>query len=218
MVVESTLTVEESDRVCSALSLWRSLAKHPETRSEVLAAQVPSYLILFLKTESRTRQFEYLRLSSLGVVCGLFRCDSIDVITFLSRIDIVPPCIRIMVTGSDRCKTMATFIVRKVALSGDGLEFTCKNPARFSQLSSALSNMAEALDHSPSLRVLKQVIRCYFRLSDNQIAREVFKISFPISLSDGTFENLLEADQPTTIMLDRLLQILDLNQSPFPHP
>ena len=77
------LTAHASNRVCNALALLQCVASHPETRGLFLAAHVPLYLYPFLNTVSKNRPFEYLRLTSLGVVGALVKMDDSDVINFL---------------------------------------------------------------------------------------------------------------------------------------
>ena len=69
--VDYFLQAHQSNRVCNALALLQCLASHPATRSEFLTAQIPLYLYSFLSTNSRNRPFEYLRLTSLGVIGAL---------------------------------------------------------------------------------------------------------------------------------------------------
>lgn len=68
-----TLTATSSNRVCNALALLQCVASHPETRSLFLAAHIPLYLYPFLNTGSRSKPFEYLRLTSLGVIGALVK-------------------------------------------------------------------------------------------------------------------------------------------------
>ena len=51
------------------------VASHPDTRSQFLAAHIPLYLYPFLQTVSKTRPFEYLRLTSLGVIGALVKVN-----------------------------------------------------------------------------------------------------------------------------------------------
>lgn len=44
---------------------------------------MPLFLYPFLNTVSKTRPFEYLRLTSLGVIGALVKVDDTDVINFL---------------------------------------------------------------------------------------------------------------------------------------
>ena len=68
-----TLSAHQSNRVCNALALLQCVASHPDTRSSFLLAHIPLYLYPFLHTVSKTRPFEYLRLTSLGVIGALVK-------------------------------------------------------------------------------------------------------------------------------------------------
>jgi CCR4-NOT transcription complex subunit 9 len=72
-----------------------------------------------------------------------------------------------METGSELSKTVATFIVQKILLDDLGLSYVCATAPRFYAVSSVLSTMVQQLVVSPSLRLLKHIIRCYLRLADN---------------------------------------------------
>ena len=67
------LTAQASNRVCNALALLQCVASHPDTRTLVLNAHIPLFLYPFLNTVSKTRPFEYLRLTSLGVIGALVK-------------------------------------------------------------------------------------------------------------------------------------------------
>ncbi|XP_044415428.1 CCR4-NOT transcription complex subunit 9-like [Triticum aestivum] len=70
-----TLSPVASNRVCNALALLQCVASHPETRIPFLNAHIPLYLYPFLNTTSKTRPFEYLRLTSLGVIGALVKVN-----------------------------------------------------------------------------------------------------------------------------------------------
>jgi hypothetical protein len=80
-----TLTGAASTRVCNALALLQCVASHPESRNLFLEAHIPLYLYPFLSTVSRTKPFEYLRLTSLGVIGALVKVDDADVVNFLLK-------------------------------------------------------------------------------------------------------------------------------------
>ena len=84
------LTAHISNRVCNALALLQCVASHPDTRQLFLngtsrihvpdfsmayafLAHIPLFLYPFLNTTSKTRPFEYLRLTSLGVIGALVK-------------------------------------------------------------------------------------------------------------------------------------------------
>ncbi|KAI7629240.1 Cell differentiation protein, partial [Hortaea werneckii] len=76
----SQLTAAASNRVCNALALLQCVASHSETRGLFLGAHIPLFLYPFLNTTSKSRPFEYLRLTSLGVIGALVKNDSSEVI------------------------------------------------------------------------------------------------------------------------------------------
>lgn len=68
---------------------------------------------------------------------------------------------------SNRLCQVATFIVQKVLLDDVGLEYMCTTAERFFALGRVLGNMVTSLAEGPSPRLLKHIIRCYLRLTDN---------------------------------------------------
>jgi len=197
------LTAHVSNRVCNALALLQCVASHSETRQLFLngvvlcfafvenrlillaLAHIPLFLYPFLNTTSKTRPFEYLRLTSLGVIGALVKVShlesafisSFDVLTqqndnntvihFLLSTEIIPLCLRIMETGSELSKTVAIFIVQKILLDETGLTYICHTYERFYAVGTVLSNMVNQLVETQAVRLLKHVVRCYLRLSDN---------------------------------------------------
>lgn len=206
------LKAHASNRVCNALALLQCVASHPDTRTLFLNAHIPLFLYPFLNTVSKTRPFEYLRLTSLGVIGALVKMDDTDVITFLLSTEIIPLCLRIMETGSELSKTVATFIIQKILLDDMGLSYICATYERFYAVSTVLTNMVKALVEAPSQRLLKHIIRCYLRLSDNAKARDALRSHLPEPFQDGTFANFLKEDHTTTRWLAQLL--INLNQAP----
>lgn len=110
----ATLTLPASNRVCNALALLQCVASHSETRSLFLAAHIPLYLYPFLSTVARSKPFEYLRLTSLGVIGALVKIDDTDVVNFLLQTEIIPLCLRIMETGTELSKTVGVLRLRRL--------------------------------------------------------------------------------------------------------
>ncbi|QRV89226.1 cell differentiation protein rcd1 [Ceratobasidium sp. AG-Ba] len=203
------LTAHASNRVCNALALMQCVASHQETRQLFLNAHIPLFLYPFLNTTSKTRPFEYLRLTSLGVVGALVKQnDNAGVIHFLLSTEIIPLCLRIMETGSELSKTVAIFIVQKILLDDTGLNYICHTYERFYAVGTVLSNMVAQLVENQVVRLLKHVVRCYLRLSDNMRAREALRACLPEPLRDNTFANLLKGDTVTKRCLASLLNCL----------
>lgn len=173
----------------AALTLPCCLSPLPGTRPAT-AAQIPLYLYPFLNTVSTEKPFEYLRLTSLGVIGALVKVcssarglplatpqtltraappqmDDSAVIRFLLQTEIIPLCLRIMETGSELSRTVATFIVQKILLDDMGLTYICQTPERFFAVSTVLSKMVASLAERNSSRLLKHIVRCYLRLTEN---------------------------------------------------
>ncbi|RAO65530.1 uncharacterized protein BHQ10_001542 [Talaromyces amestolkiae] len=201
----SQLTAAASNRVCNALALLQCVASHNDTRTLFLNAHIPLFLYPFLNTTSKSRPFEYLRLTSLGVIGALVKNDSSDVINFLLTTEIIPLCLRIMETGSELSKTVAIFIVQKILLDDLGLNYICATYERFYAVGTVLSNMVTQLVEQQTVRLLKHVVRCFLRLSDNSRAREALRQCLPEPLRDATFSSVLRDDAATKRCLAQLL-------------
>jgi CCR4-NOT transcription complex subunit 9 len=196
------------------------------------------FLYPFLNTTSKSRPFEYLRLTSLGVIGALVKNDSSDVINFLLTTEIIPLCLRIMETGSELSKTVAIFIVQKILLDDIGLAYICATYERFYAVGTVLSNMVTQLVEQQTVRLLKHVVRCFLRyvlfpwclestsdstlvaslttsysLSDNSRAREALRQCLPEPLRDATFSSVLRDDAATKRCLAQLLINLSDNVS-----
>ncbi|KAF2223188.1 hypothetical protein BDZ85DRAFT_198831 [Elsinoe ampelina] len=204
----SQLTAAASNRVCNALALLQCVASHSETRGLFLGAHIPLFLYPFLNTTSKSRPFEYLRLTSLGVIGALVKNDSSEVINFLLTTEIIPLCLRIMETGSELSKTVAIFIVQKILLDDLGLQYICQTYERFYAVGTVLSNMVNQLVEQQTVRLLKHVVRCFLRLSDNARAREALRQCLPEPLRDATFSSVLRDDAATKRCLAQLLLAL----------
>lgn len=203
------LKAQASNRVCNALALLQCVASHSETRSLFLSSHIPLFLYPFLNTVSKSRPFEYLRLTSLGVIGALVKVDDPDVINFLLSTEIIPLCLRIMETGSELSKTVATFIIQKILMDDAmGLNYICATYERFFAVSTVLNNMVASLVEQPSPRLLKHIIKCYLRLTENPRAREALKKSLPDSLRDHSFASIIADDPVSTRWLGSLLKAL----------
>lgn len=204
-----SLTAHASNRVCNALALLQCVASHNETRALFLQAHIPLFLYPFLNTMSKTRPFEYLRLTSLGVIGALVKVDDTDVINFLLSTEIIPLCLRTMEIGTELSKTVATFIVQKILLDDVGLNYICATAERFFAVGAVLGNMvvnqAQQIEGQPSQRLLKHIIRCYLRLSDNPRAREALRSCLPELLRNPQFTSCLKNDETTRRWLAQLL-------------
>jgi len=209
-ILPPTLTAAQSNRVCNALALLQSLASHRDTRRKFLDAKIPLYLYPFLHTTHDSRPFEYLRLTSLGVIGALVKNDEKEVVRFLLSTEIIPLCLRIMGQGPELSRTVATFILQKVLLDDTGLSYVCQTYERFSHVAMVLGKMVIQLTKEQSSRLLKHLVRCYYRLSENNRALQALVQCLPDQLKDDTFKQLLDADRPTKHWWKMLMKNLNI--------
>jgi CCR4-NOT transcription complex subunit 9 len=139
--------------------------------------------------------------------------DDNEVIAFLLQTEIIPLCLRIMDNGSELSKTVATFIIQKILLDDMGLNYICATYERFSTVASVLSKMVNGLIERPSIRLLKHIVRCYLRLSDNPRARDALRTCLPMHIRDNTFNESLKDDPTTKRWLTQLLYNVNVNAS-----
>ncbi|OBA25063.1 Rcd1-like protein, partial [Hanseniaspora valbyensis NRRL Y-1626] len=216
---------------CNVLVLFQCIALHPDTKMELINAQIPSYLFPFLQSATydnpinnnlkqqidmsenilKSREFEYLKLTSLGVFGSLVKSDSFEVIKYLLSTEIVPQCLKIMEVSSELSKTVALFIFMRIILNENGLNYICLNEVRLVSVINVLnsmvsnispnsnstnnnnSNTANANSNNPNGkngndnnahpgRILKNLLRCYLRLCDDLSVRSIVKEKIPASL------------------------------------
>nr|ADL67569.1 Drcd-1r [Drosophila melanogaster]ADL67577.1 Drcd-1r [Drosophila melanogaster] len=211
IITTPVLKANQSNRVCYALTLLQCVASHPETRPAFLRDQIPMYLYPFLSTTFKSRPFEQLRLTTLGVINALAETGDTEVLIFLIWSEVVPHCLTNMVRGSKLTKIAATSILEKILLDEMGLTYICENHDRFSQVAITLGKMVIHLLKFPCLRVLKHVVRCYLLLTENARARSALRVCLPDLLRDGTFTSLVQHDTCTKQWLQMLLKNLQTN-------
>ena len=185
------LTIAKSNKACSVLALFQCVAAHPETRQPFLQAQIPIFLYPFLNTLNKSKPYEYIRLTALGVIGALVNTE------------IIPLCLRIMERGSELSKTVACFIVQRILLDESGLKYICEKPERLNAINTVLGFM---IKNKPSSRLVKHIIRSYNRLADNEEGRNLLKVKLPSEMKDPEFISSL--DESSRKWLQNLHKVL----------
>ncbi|KAK1444734.1 Rcd1-like protein [Babesia gibsoni] len=184
------ISMADSTKASNSLTLLQCIASHPQTRRHFLNAHIPLFLYPFLNSSCKSRRLEYLKLTCLGVIGALVKSDDEEVISFLLETEIIALCLKIMETGSEISKTVrdamifntlkvSIFIVQKIMLDDRGLAYVCATAERFYAVAAVLNSMVMSLLENPSRRILKHVVRCYLRLSENPRAREMLSKCLP---------------------------------------
>ncbi|PHT35532.1 Cell differentiation protein RCD1 -like protein [Capsicum baccatum] len=149
--------------------------------------------------------------NSFGTSTVFLQAGDTEVIHALLSPEIIPSCLRSMDIGCELSKTVATFILQKILLDDAGLDYICTREVKFFDVAQALGNMVGELVEQPSSRLMKYIIRCYLRLSDNPRACDALGSCLPDMLRDTTFSSCLREDPVTRMWLQELLQKVDGN-------
>ena len=198
------LTVNRSNRACSVLALFQCVAAHPDTRHPFLKAQIPIFLYPFLNTLNKSKPYEYIRLTALGVIGALVKIDNREVIQYLLHTEIIPLCLRIMERGSELSKTVACFIVQRILLDESGLKYICEKAERLNAINTVLCFM---IRNKPSQRLVKHIIRSYNRLAENEEGKNLLKNNLPPEMKEPEFINSLDDSSRKWLMnLNRVLK------------
>lgn len=203
-----TLSGYQSNRVCNALNLLNAVATHKEIREQFLTSGVLLLLYPLLNSTSQSKEFEYLRLSCLGVVGALIKHDKQEIINYLLTTEVIPYLLKIMENGCEFNRTIATYIFQKMLINEIGLTYVCQTYERFSHVAMILGKMIIWLGKETSNRLLKHVLRCYVCLADNPRAREALKQCLPDQLKDNTFEMNLNTDKSLKHWYGQLMNLM----------
>lgn len=180
------------------------------------AAKMPEYLYPFLDTVQQDRAHEFLRLTSLGVVGALVKTEDAEAIHFLLDSRFVPHCLCSMETGTEFTRTVASLVLKKILAHDEGLRYCCKLAERFYAIGRVLTQTIDFLTVVPSSRLLKNVVSCYLKLSENPRCRasHVFRHYFPRKLLDDTFIRLFREDPAIMSSLRQMLWNLNVAHGP----
>ena len=164
-----TLSQNLSERTCNVLGLFQCIALNSDTRPQFLQANLHLYLYPLINTSSKQRPFEHLRVTSLGVIGAQVKGEDSEAINFLMNTELIVLCLRIMKRGNELSRTVATFIVQKIQLDNNGLEYVCQTGERLFAVAQILKDIIEDIAETgkDDQRLLRHIVRCLLRLSEN---------------------------------------------------
>ncbi|XP_010543008.1 PREDICTED: cell differentiation protein RCD1 homolog [Tarenaya hassleriana] len=201
-----------STRVYNALLLFQCIASHPETRAKFLKAMMPHYFYPLLQTTHTDKPREYLRLGSLGVLAQLLKSPEYEEgARFLIDSDAVSCCLHCLGIGCIASQTVATYILHKILMTEEGLQYCCVLAERYFTIDGLLKKLMVKLagmKKKPPPNLLQLVVGCYLRLSMKSRACEGIRRYIPILLVDSTFEEFLSEDPLANDYRNKLLQNL----------
>jgi hypothetical protein len=112
-----------------------------------------------------------------------------------------------MERGTELSQTVATFIIQKILIDEQGLNYLCQTAERFYAVSTVLNHMVNNQLEKPSPRLLKHIIKCYNRLVENPRAKIALKGKLPVLLKEARLlENLDESSKKCLKNLNEVIQ------------
>ncbi|PPR87329.1 hypothetical protein GOBAR_AA33362 [Gossypium barbadense] len=194
------------------LRISKCVASHPDTRIPFIRATMPVYLYPFLNTMSNERSYECLRITSLGRGS---RSDRVP--AFNSNISQLPT----LHGGWQNIVTnVSTFIIYRILLSEKGLKYCFVLAERYLSVSQCLGKLVENLseDDAENLpQLLKNIIGCYLRLSENERTRPQLSSYVPWKLLDHKYANIVRSDPEALADLRQLVCNLRTSKSCTTH-
>ncbi|KAK1396118.1 hypothetical protein POM88_005981 [Heracleum sosnowskyi] len=206
------LTMKDSSKVCDVLALFECLATHPQTKLQFLNVQLHCYLYPFLKTVETSKPFQYLRLMSLGVIGGLLKevgdpMAKVSVHCLLES-GLFPLCLRSIEYGNDLSQSTASWIVSRIIMQEQGLQYCCEPATRLCAIMRVFKGAIEKMHDKPSGSVLKNIIQCYYILSDEPRGCLLMRSFIPPILATAPFIDALRERPITLRNLQELFQRL----------
>lgn len=139
----------------------------------------PILLYPFLRIAQNDRAYERIRLGCLGIIDALLQHhDSISpltgpndgarMISFFLTTELVPLCLQAMKDGIEASKITATTSLLKILLDETGLTYICHTQERQEAVLEPLAILVEDVVQKQSIRLLKLVLQCYVRLTDDR--------------------------------------------------
>lgn len=162
-----------ASRVCSVLTLLQCVAGHDKTRLPFIQANIPMYLFPFLHSTNKSRECEYFKLTSLGVIGSLVKSEDPEIIKYLLQNEFVPLCLRILKFGQELSRLVAAFIVNRILSDQNGLQSVCGTHERLETVIKVLNIVLCDLATAYNPTLAKNVLESYESLLKEHAAVDV---------------------------------------------
>ncbi|KAG5606790.1 hypothetical protein H5410_028282 [Solanum commersonii] len=233
-LLDSTLAMAESTRLCNALNVIQCMASHPNARIGLLkgsnnillifsvvyssntvlfyAATIPYFLYPFLRiSENVMRPLQFVKLTILNLIAALAKFDESygqEILLLLLDTQVFSLCLLCIHHGDQLIRKVATLILMKILMQEKGLKYCCALPARFLLVIQVLHQLVDTFaSEIPCSQQLKNVVQCYLSLSRVAWAGGVYdavRTYFPLQLIDYKFGIIIRDDPEIPIMLHQL--------------
>ncbi|XP_070072781.1 CCR4-NOT transcription complex subunit 9 [Drosophila takahashii] len=183
---DNELNGQQSHRICAAIGLIQTMASHPFVGIQLMRCQFMCYLMPLLKMTSQSRAAEHVRLSVLGVICGLLKSDHPEIVGYFLGTELIPLILRQLELGTSMSKVLCAFVLYRILEHDVGLKFASRRLARRLHLIHTLARVVHQLTLEPGPH-LKHVVRIYSRLADHPQSLELILKLLPAQIRNGYF-------------------------------
>lgn len=196
--------------VITILNILQIIVINPRIRKDFLSAQFPFFIYPYLNTNLLNKQFESLRIASLGVIGQLLRDNDKETLFYLQNTEMVPLTLKIMDIGSSVSKKIATLIFLRIIESNDGLEYACQTFERFVAISVILNSMTSQLLDNMDKSLFDYVLKCYIRLSHHKKVRMSFNAKKPEALFSKKMNKIIVEDNDIKASFESFLRAIKM--------
>nr|QSE03626.1 CCR4 NOT complex subunit Rcd1 Caf40 [Metchnikovella dogieli] len=198
LIDTKSLSWDDSTRICNALSLLEAVATEPRTVIWFIKAHLPIYLYPLLTTKDSTREFEYVRLTGLGVVGAILKTGNKDATAFLISTEITPLILYVIERCSDLSKTVSLFILHQLLCEKTGIDHICADEELLMKVVHVLNETAtdQIEAEAKNARIIKAAFKCYSELFKNkEKGRLAHKTTSKEFLNDKLILKLLHEEE-----------------------
>lgn len=200
----SKLTLEKSNKICSAICLLQCISYNSKTRHEFLESKMPIFLYPFINNNNKEKPYEYLKLTSLGVICALLKINDDEIISFLIDSAIIPILLKIIEKGSELSRKIACCIVCQIVQDDNGKKYICEEKERYSAIIQYTKKMLKSKNNQ---RIINSMFKAFLKLAENNDAKNVLKNELLKDIKNENFVRYL--DDSSKILLNNLLIVLN---------
>ena len=204
----SKLTNEKFNMAKNMISLFQTLALHPKTRKELIDSQLLSFLFPFLESTNNRKSYEKIIATVLGVIAALVKIDDPEIINFLIKAGVIPIILKIGKKGTELIKTITCFILQRIIVDINGLNYICEINQRLLAIIYVLESILPIKNNQ---KLLKKVLKIYLGLIKNKRAKEVLKRILPEKLKDKNF--LRNLDDSSKIKAEILIKSFEEDEA-----
>lgn len=193
--VPPTLNNKLATRVCHVLALFQCVAGHEKTRKPFINANMPMYLFPFLHSVNHSRECEFFKLTSLGIIGSLVKVEQSDIIEYLLQNEFMPLCLRILKFGQEMSRIVAAFIIQKILSDKVGRNYVCQLTSRIEILLKVLNGTIQNLMVTFNQRLSKNIVLAYqYLLEEPQVKDVVSKMDLSAFNQQSNWSQLCDSE------------------------